>query len=1161
METKLRLSIRPWIKDKFNGVQIFTSGFDEGFLETGIAIIMNNSLAWHVSKVEKVPGHVISVYLFFKGKISVLIVGLYAGASFGIRFGLASVINFFLAYVVNTSSFVVLGGNFNKDGSKKKSASFGFCSSLGLVNFFGSHSLVGVPTWIMAGRKVEFVSEFFDTNHLAVLVSVGLGSLLHIHISSVHKQANRDQWKFKLKSVDDVKWNHFKKCFSKKFMIRMVEFADMKHSSDLNAMWEILKEAVVDSADATFSRLWFNEFNYIRNKLSSRFYRLELLMSKITKNLSLGLHSEKAFKICFMIDDRIVAMDVLYHISVVKRRYQQSKYYESKVARDNSIKNAVKKCMENFCSDKRKMIKSILDQFFRKIVLDYLIVDDKLILKPLEIKTSIDTIMEGWTRKCLGFSVSAGHWSNQYASLSCVNNKAFLGVIDTINMSEFLWVKHGALIIFDGLLWVFNVCLATVMEGVLTNTRSITLIETAWKILSKIFSNRIFLACSNFDILHGDNFLVLRGTSTQTPIFAIGLVVDMHKAYNSVGWSHLLSSLVRIKMCSHFIKFFGSIHNNRINWVMTDFGLTNDYVVHDGLDQGEMFSLLLWRIFYDSLLCEVKKHEQLYGYRICSKFHTRSEKPDLRNALTSFFTAGAFVDDTIWIENCLTATQQILDIVSEFFSFNDISINTEKTVAILINQGICEAVLHISGLRISVAKKGEPHRYLEIFLSTNGLTKPSLTKAYNDVRFFLNVILRKAITKKQFLYLVSVVLQPIIEYRLQFSFVSKSICDKWDTLHHPEFYGLRIFEQVLTENLMANLDDGLAIGQLDAPASSLFSSPATHFVYELFSGWCYVCSHVIQPVLECMPILDMLGLDGYLNMVKLLKFYGFIFTAQMLNCYGVCFSWCAFCKWKRLDLRDPVSVWFMLLANFVEGGILVNSFCDVGFVAGHLITSGSNPVEVYTDSSVKGFGSVNACGGTATYFPDADVSISMHVHGLLSSTLVELYAIALVLECVPASSAVILSTNNQALLVTWESKCVSGVIGIGAFANIDMDKSFGVWQPDGKICLDFTSLFLAFLYSYLLKALHHCLPVTMKKRLYDPKHLSVLCIRCGMTKNSDYMFLCTHDNNAKKDLLLAARANWSVLMGASAVDGVIAYSLCNAVSSTGQKVCFKGLGG
>ncbi|KAG9294197.1 hypothetical protein G9A89_021556 [Geosiphon pyriformis] len=88
-------------------------------------------------------------------------------------------------------------------------------------------------------------------------------------------------------------------------------------------------------------------------------------------------------------------------------------------------------------------------------------------------------------------------------------------------------------------------------------------------------------------------------TIKSSLIFAIGSVVedalkknrklwlvlqDMHKVYDSVGWKHLERSLIRIKICDKFIRFFGSIHNGCYNRVMMDFGLSDGYCVHDSLD-------------------------------------------------------------------------------------------------------------------------------------------------------------------------------------------------------------------------------------------------------------------------------------------------------------------------------------------------------------------------------------------------------------------------------------------------------------------------------------------------------------------------------------------------------------------------------------------------
>ncbi|KAG9292710.1 hypothetical protein G9A89_008298 [Geosiphon pyriformis] len=76
----------------------------------------------------------------------------------------------------------------------------------------------------------------------------------------------------------------------------------------------------------------------------------------------------------------------------------------------------------------------------------------------------------------------------------------------------------------------------------------------------------------------------------------------------------------------------------------------------------------------------------------------------------------------------------------------------------------------------------------------------------------------------------------------------------------------------------------------------------------------------------------------------------------------------------------------------------------------------SSCFEVYTDRSLRNAGSVNAACGAAAYFPVLDRSVGVVVGGLLSSTLAELQAVALALECVPSSCRVILHTDSQAAI-------------------------------------------------------------------------------------------------------------------------------------------------
>ncbi|KAG9294222.1 hypothetical protein G9A89_021581 [Geosiphon pyriformis] len=106
---------------------------------------MNFLLAKHVYRVSEVPGWLLSIRLLFKNKLSVLVLELYADASQAVHFSQAGKINSLIAKAVNKSSFVILGGDFNKD-DLHKSASFKRCLNLGLVNFLAESTVLKKPT-------------------------------------------------------------------------------------------------------------------------------------------------------------------------------------------------------------------------------------------------------------------------------------------------------------------------------------------------------------------------------------------------------------------------------------------------------------------------------------------------------------------------------------------------------------------------------------------------------------------------------------------------------------------------------------------------------------------------------------------------------------------------------------------------------------------------------------------------------------------------------------------------------------------------------------------------------------------------------------------------------------------------------------------------------
>ncbi|KAG9287191.1 hypothetical protein G9A89_001599 [Geosiphon pyriformis] len=1206
----LSLSSFKILTAKFEGVRVFTSGLDARFCGAGVAIFMNNSLACHVSKVIKVKSRVLLVCLLFKNKLSILVIGLYMCAFGCDRFVQASVVNFFIVNAVNKSSFVVLDGDFNEDNFVKD-ASLRKCLGLGLNNsrgvskvldyIFVSNSLASA----VVHHEVDSVSEFFDTDHLAVSILVGFGGLLDFHLNSLHKHTNKNCWKFKIKNADVKKWALFK---------------DFSGSALLGSLAKF----------EVFSKYWFSEFNCARNRHFSKFFRLELLVVKLLRMLKLDNASgfnhfvdawfvvdpTEASLVHGMIDNGVCNSILVGHLSKIHKYYRKFKYFESEVAKGLVIRDAIDKCMEKFSTDKGGIIKSILEWPFHKVVLDYLVVDDSLILEPDEVKLKVDDIIVNWTRKKNAFSVLSGPWAQQYAPLDYVNNSAFSLVICDISMSEMslvinnlpdgkaaslfgipneLW-KHADALVLECLLALLNYCLYFGDILILWKKTWVSMIPKPYDwdgILSKILSDRIFFACSKFDVLHGNNFSVLKGMSTQSLFFAVSFIVEdalekdcelwlvlqnMCKAYNSIGWPHLKASLRHVKMFK------------------TDFHFSDGY-----------------RIIRQDHLC---------GYQINFNFVAKTSRIETSRSIMSFFAAGAFVNDTIWVKNEQASTQHIFGIASEFFSINDININNKKTVTIPINKKVSSPVLSINGQAIAIAKPDKSHRYLGIFLSTYGLFKPSLAKVSSDVQFFLNLVFQKAISDKQFSYLVSAVLQPIVSYRTQFSFVFRVVCQKWDilirkglrlktcllrnfpneVLYHLFLYGLKFFEQLQAEYKVASIvqfaNASGILGQLfdyhllDLQVLCWASLNPLQFSVKLkvttFNNFLVgvVCLFVDNKLFlvnylpnafqssDRFSMSVILGDSLYFNVACSLKLAGVAFGDQLLDKNGS----------------------FMKASAYMNNFLNVSPSLELAISCPDVLNSAMFAADefcVYTNSFLKGLGMPQVTCGAAAYFPSLNRSLEVEVHGVLLSTLAELQAVALALMCVPASCLVALYTDSQTSIdacvfeLEWHhvvnlikskdfSVCwikvkshanIAGNVKVDALANQTAHSGVSlpagisdrymvangkvvsgnahhfvgpgqsVWSGLFGLDVDWNSTTLVWHSDSYMFSESTCRTTAalhtyfMKARLYDKAYSGILCLFCGNVELSDHVFTCANDVSACSNILNKFGNLWRSLLG------------------------------
>ncbi|KAG9307220.1 hypothetical protein G9A89_017048 [Geosiphon pyriformis] len=689
---------------------------------------------------------------------------------------------------------------------------------------------------------------------------------------------------------------------------------------------------------------------------------------------------------------------------------------------------------------------------------------------------------------------------------------------------------------------------------------------TARKILSKILSDRISLACSKFGVLRGDNFSVLYSTSMLFPVFVVNSVVEnafeknreiwlvlqnMWKVYDSVGWPHLKANLWHIKMCERFIGFFGNIYKDRVNRVMTDFGLSDGYSVHDGLNQSE----------------------HLCGYRVDSKFVAKTGRVEGVSGMMSYLAAGVFIDNIIWIENCQASIQYALNIASEFFEINNISINNDKTVAILINQGVKIAFLSICGQPISIAKKGKTHHYLGIFLSMESLSKPSVFKAYSNVWFFVNIVLRKTITDKQFSYLV------LVDVMVKKGLKSKAGLPHDfpnAALHHPSLKIAALVSFSNASGVLGHLFNhrfldlqvlGWASLDLLQFPVKLHVSPVNNFlagIVKIFlSNELFLANNLPNAFRSPghFPLSLILGSSEYFNSICSLKHFGVAFSDWILNKRGCVLDWKTFCCWKKLDPRGPMPYWFSVVSKFM----LVQGFSassSAGFAQPvdmnvldskvfFLVKDGLHDIwsscfEMYTDESLRNAGLVNAACGATTFFLVLDRSIGVVVGGLLSSTLAELQAVALALKkkdlkvvWVKVKSHFGILGNIKADLVAGDAARSPFFLLAGVYEHYLVAKNMAisgntchfVWHPNSYMLAEFTGWKTSNLHSYLIKAVHRCLLVAVRKRLYNRGYPGILCLLCGGVEFSDHAFTCPQDVVIHNKVLVEASAHWVLVAG------------------------------
>ena len=76
----------------------------------------------------------------------------------------------------------------------------------------------------------------------------------------------------------------------------------------------------------------------------------------------------------------------------------------------------------------------------------------------------------------------------------------------------------------------------------------------------------------------------------------------MSKAFDKININRLIDSCKRIGIPQEALNFIKFLHQDRKVKTITAYGLTDPISLYSGIEQGETFSPLLWKIYYDPIL-------------------------------------------------------------------------------------------------------------------------------------------------------------------------------------------------------------------------------------------------------------------------------------------------------------------------------------------------------------------------------------------------------------------------------------------------------------------------------------------------------------------------------------------------------------------------------
>ena len=222
------------------------------------------------------------------------------------------------------------------------------------------------------------------------------------------------------------------------------------------------------------------------------------------------------------------------------------------------------------------------------------------------------------------------------------------------------------------------------------NWRPISLLNTDYKLLSKVFAERLKKVLK--EIIHSDQKGCIPGRyigenirliddilfeiENQSPESVI-MQLDQEKAFDRVEWKWLFDTLKRFNFGDVFINNLKTLYKNAQSCVITNGYQSEYFSISRGIRQGDSLSALLYILQFEPLMQKIRSEKKIPGVSLELRYLNKDK----------IVSKGCqYVDDSNTVLKDIHSAKPFFDILNKYERVSGSKINIDKTVCLAIKQ-------------------------------------------------------------------------------------------------------------------------------------------------------------------------------------------------------------------------------------------------------------------------------------------------------------------------------------------------------------------------------------------------------------------------------------------------------------------------------------------